>query len=429
MRFATRFFAVSLGLHFFFIPLAFYLLVMFRVPTISAEEARTVLQRPGTLLVLLDLPRSAVVPASAETSSAERLLKVQTPEDLPLELQGRKLLLLCPAGVDSARVAGHLRNIGVRDVVSVEGGMQEWIASSADAKDPGKALAFRTSPVHEQFLAVLAFFGIKAVYTVGAVAIIYVLRRRNAADLRCLRMSMIAFFLGEAACAVNVLGFHERSLLLEYLHSFGMVATFAFATASVLAFLDHRIIHCTDGGRCALTGLCRGCIKHADISCGLRRLFLLLIPAGAILAILPLNSSFRGETTNTLIYSSLHTYRHPILAQAYELRVLPLGAMVLLAASFVVLLLRERREFPVSKLLFSAAAGALGFSFLRLLIVASFIDNQVYFALWEELTELLFVGTVAAILTVFRRSLLSTEPSAPAAPLTQETLRTHPEAP
>ena len=72
----------------------------------------------------------------------------------------------------------------------------------------------------------------------------------------------------------------------------------------------------------------------------------------------------------------------------------------------MVLWLVERRPVVVSKILFSAAVGAMGFSLLRLMLVAPFSDNQVWFAFWEETTELIYVGLIGAVLALFQRGLL-----------------------
>jgi hypothetical protein len=201
------------------------------------------------------------------------------------------------------------------------------------------------------------------------------------------------------------MAFFEDSILLEHLHSIGMVLSLAFAAYALLEGLDIRLVHFSDDVRCAAAGLCRACIKYSDVACGLRRMFLFLIPATAILAAIPLFSSFRETTYNTRIFGILHSYRHPVIHQFYELRFLPAAALILLAACFIVLYFFEHRTVPVSKILFSAAVGAAGFSYFRLFLVASFIDSQVWFAAWEETTELLFVGVIAGTLLIFGRSL------------------------
>ena len=266
-------------------------------------------------------------------------------------------------------------------------------------------LPFRPSPLHEQWAALITFFGVKFLYTVVSAAIICVLWARTEPDLSAIRWAMIFFFIGEACCFVNVMVFAERSIPFEHLHSVGMVLTFACAVYAVLEGADLRLIHYSDAAPCAAAALCRGCIKHADVPCGLRRLFLMLTPATAMVAAIPLCSSLRTTGYVTRIFGVAHTYRHPLIHQIYELRYLPIAAIVLLAACFLVLLLKERHPVPLSKILFSAAAGAIGFSLFRLVLVASFIDNQVWFAAWEEITELLFVGIVAGILFVFARGL------------------------
>ena len=70
--------------------------------------------------------------------------------------------------------------------------------------------------------------------------------------------------------------------------------------------------------------------------------------------------------------------------------------LVVLAAEDVIL----------SKLLFAAGMGPLGFSLLRFFLFASFKNNQVWFEFWEEATELLFIAGVGIALWIFRDGLL-----------------------
>jgi hypothetical protein len=322
-------------------------------------------------------------------------------------MRGKKLLLICNAGVRSAAAALHLRERGVADAVSVRGGAQEYLSAVhgcslgvlryGDAATDAAIPAFHKSPMYEQWAAVGTFFGVKFIYSLIAAGIAIWLWRRREVDLSAIRWSMIIFFVGEACCFVNVVVFFEDSMLLEHLHSVGMVWSLGCAAYALLEGLDTRVIHFSDDSRCAAAGLCRLCAKHAEVGCGLRRLFLLLIPAMALTAALPLFSAYRVGV--------LHSYRHPIVHQFYELRYLPVVAIVLLAVCLVVLGLEERRSISRSKILFAAALGAMGFSFFRLVLVAAFVDNQVWFAAWEETTELLFVGVIAGVLILFARGL------------------------
>lgn len=348
----------------------------------------------------------------------EAILATRNPQEVPAEFRGKKLLLICNAGISSAQAAIHLRQIGVTHALSVRGGAQEWIAASTapgcamstlmhgSAETDAAVPAFRVSPVYEQWAVVIAFFGVKFVYSAIAAGIIFVLRKRREPDLWGLRWAMIFFFVGEAFCFVNVMVFFEHSALLEHLHSAGMVLSLGFSVWALLEGVDRRVIHCEGDGHCAAVALCGRCIKQSPVPCGLRRLFLMAVPAIAVLAAIPLCSDFRDTAYNTRILGVLHSYRHPIIHQVYEIRYLPLVAIVLLMACGLTLLLTDRRQFAVSRVLFAAAAGALGFSLLRLTLVAAFVDDQVWFAFWEETTELIYIGLVAAVLLVFSRGLL-----------------------
>ena len=278
---------------------------------------------------------------------------------------------------------------------------------------PETPLPFRPSTPIEQFAAVATFFGVKLLYSAISAAAAILLFRRPDPDLRAIAWSMLFFFLGEACCFISVMVFHEKLLPLEHLHSLGMVLSLAFAAYATFELLDLRVLHYSDTRHCAAIALCRGCIKRGDPSCGLRQLFLFLIPATAAAATIPLFSNFRDTAYLTQIFRQPHIYSHPRIHQLYELRYLPLAAITLLAIAFFVLLFLERHPVPLTKILFSAALGAMGFSFLRLLLVATFIDNQVWFGAWEELTELLYVLLLTVPLLIFHRAIFP----APAAPV------------
>jgi hypothetical protein len=265
--------------------------------------------------------------------------------------------------------------------------------------------AFRESPRLEQWAVVVSFFGIKTSYTVLTAVVILALRRRREADLVALRWTMISFFVGEAFCFVNVMAFHDSSVPMEHLHSVGMVLSFAFGIHALLEGMDGRIIHYSDAGRCALAGMCVGCAKHADVPCGLRRAFMVMLPILAVAAAMPLCSSLRDTAYSTQVLGATHVYRHPLVHQVYELRYLPAAAIALFGACLLTVRFVERRAIPISKLLFAAAGGAMGFSLFRMLLVASYIDNQVWFAVCEEMLEFLSIAAICGMLVLFRRKL------------------------
>jgi rhodanese-related sulfurtransferase len=402
------------------VPLVWYGVWIGRAPSVPAPTAKRLLnERKAVLVDVGAAPELAVHLKNAVKWPMASLMAVQTGNDVPQELRGQKLLLVCTAGIRSAQAALHLRSIGV-DVVSVRGGAQQYVCAvpgcskavlSRGNRETDAAIpAFRESPLYEQLAVVASFFGIKSIYTLLTLAIIVMLWARRETDLSAIRWAMILFFAGEGCCFVNVMFFFEDSMLLEHLHSVGMVLSLGFTIYGLLEGLDARLIHYSSDARCAMMGICCACDKRSDVECGLRKLFLLLIPATALLAVMSLCSEFCTVAYNTRVLGMLHSYRHPVVHQLYELRYLPVLAVVLLAACFPVLWLVERRPVAYSKILFSAAVGAMGFSLLRMVLVAPFRDNQVWFAFWEETTEVMYIGVVSAVLVFFQRGLLAKQP-------------------
>jgi len=400
------------------LPLVLYWLVLGRVPGVSVVEARKMLTSDATVLVNVStIPKPALADL-ARTVDWPLVEILQTRDDgyvLPHGCYGRRMLLVCPSGVSAALATQHLRSIGVDNVFYVVGGWQEWFCADGWLP-PGDIMeatpvsdqqlpAFRLSPWYEQWAAVAAFCVVKFFYTIVSAAIIIVLWRQTAPDLTALRWAMLSFFIGEAGCFFNVVVFREHSQLLEYSHNAGMVLTFSFTFYALLEAIDNRLIHYSDDQRCAAVGLCRACIKHTDVGCGLRRMFLMLVPATILVATVPLLASFRDTAYNTRILGMMHSYHHPVVEQIYEIRYLPIVAIVLLVACFLVLWLVERHPAPLSKILFSAAVGAIGFSYFRMVLVAVYVDNLVWFDWWEEATELLYTAFAGGLLIVFARGL------------------------
>ncbi len=268
------------------------------------------------------------------------------------------------------------------------------------------SLPFRASPVSEQWIAVMAAFVVKPIYMLASFALIVVLWRRRARDLAALRWSMIFFFVGETFCWINILFFDEQSISLEYLHSFGMVLCLAFLTFALIEGMDRRVVRFSDADdKCALLGLCHACAKYKPVSCALRRLFALEIIALVALAVMPLNVTLQDAPYTTRIFGVLHIYAHPVATQLYELRFNPVIAIVLLTMALILLQMGKDNGLTRSKIFFAAGIGFWGFAFLRLALFAFYRDNLVWFAFWEEATELILVACVGAILWIFRAAL------------------------
>ena len=146
------------------------------------------------------------------------------------------------------------------------------------------------SPVEQAIITVAAFV-LKPLYQVISLLIVILLWKRTDPDLAALRRAMVAFLIGENACALNYLIFHERSLLMEFLHSYGMALCFGLVVYAVLEAFDRRILHYSDlEKKCALLPLCGRCYKYSGAACNLRLLFLLIIPATAVVAAIPLTA-------------------------------------------------------------------------------------------------------------------------------------------
>jgi len=403
-------------------PLAIYWLVLGHVPTVTPARAKAMLRQPESSAVLVDV-RSAEAFArrhidGATSWPAQQILAMSSAEGMPGRLKGKTLLLICHVGFDSAEAAGHLATLGVEKAYNVRGGELDWIGSapgpdggrygrSITASGKIRQFPFKTSTWYEQLAIVTSGFGFKAVYTLLSLIVAIVLWRNRAPDMVALRWAMVFFFLGENACATNYFVFRETAYLLEYLHSVGMLLCFGFTTYAIVEGMDRRIFMVSDPDRkCASLSLCGGCVKHADMPCGLKRTFYLIIVALIVLSLAPLCSPWHDVSYNTSVYGTVYHLGHARVHQVFELRYCPVAAIILLSASLLVLLVKRHDPMPASKLLFAAGVGPLGFGYLRMILVAVYADNKVWFNFWEEATELLFIAGVCVVLWIFRSTLL-----------------------
>jgi hypothetical protein len=270
----------------------------------------------------------------------------------------------------------------------------------------GTAPAFRDTSRFEQWLVVATGFGVKPAYMLISLITIIWLWRRQSPDLTALRWGLMAFWLGEAACAVNYVVLQGYSDLWEYFHNFGMAVGFSFVTYALLEGIDRRLIKYSSArDRCAALSLCRACIKYANAPCGLRRMFAMLIPATIVLAVMPLCADLKTAVCDTGVMGTTVHFSETLSNQLFEIRYCPGLAILLLTASWLVLLFKHQNPVALAKALFAAAAGPLGFGFMRLFLAAVYREDLVWFNAWEEITELLFVAAVAFVLWIFRDSL------------------------
>jgi hypothetical protein len=268
----------------------------------------------------------------------------------------------------------------------------------------------RSPAPFEQWLVVITAFGVKPMYMLLTLIWILWLWRRRASDLAALRWGLIWFLAGETACAINYLFFAGLSDLIDYLHSFGMAVSFSFVAYAVLEGMDARFIkYSAPKDRCAALGLCRSCIKYADVPCGLRRLFTALIPALIVTALMLPCASVKATACRVCILGSVQDYSSAGWLQLFENRYCPWLAIALLAVSWLVLLFKRVDPVPTAKVFFAAALGPLGFGFMRLFLRGVYAEDLVWSNIWEELTELIFALAVGVVLWVFRESLFREE--------------------
>ena len=267
-------------------------------------------------------------------------------------------------------------------------------------------LATRDMNLAEQWLAVIAGFVVKPVYMLLAFIWIVWLWRCTEPDLASLRNGLIAFWLGENACTVNYLCFAGRSDLWEYFHNFGMAVGFAFIAWAVLDGMDRRLIKLSPPKeRCAALNLCKTCIKYSDVPCKLQKVFKMLIPATLLTAVIPFTAGIKMVAYNAVVLGKSEHYELMASSQLFENGYCPALAIVFMTASWLVMLLKKNDPVPPAKLLFAAALGPLGFGFMRLFLSGAFADNLLWYVVWEEMTELLFVAAVGYVLWVFRHTL------------------------
>jgi rhodanese-related sulfurtransferase len=412
------------------LPVLGYWRVLGRVPAATPEEAKAMLTRTGDRTVLVDV-RTPEEFAAGHLDAARNwphaeIAALVSAEGLPEEFREKRLLLICESGIRSALAARRLGELGVPDATNVQGGMQAWVADAEkpcavglcrlrQASGDLSELPHRESPALEQWIAVLTGFVIKPLYMTLSVLLVVVLWRERSLDLVALRWAMICFFVGEAFCAGNYLIYREGSLLFEFLHSYGMVLCFGLTVFALLEGIDLRLVKYSDPkARCAALSLCHRCIKHAEAPCGLQRTFLLMIPAVIVLCLMPFCARLLHVSYNTQIWGTFYNYSHPVVYQIFEIRYLPAAALLLLSVSWFVLMFKRGDAVWWSKVFFSAGSGALGFAFFRLLLLHSYRDDLVWFAAWEELTELLFVVSAGLlVLWFFRHGLFRRRPVPP----------------
>ncbi len=404
------------------LPIGGYWLLVGGTPTVTPWQAKRLLVPSTGSCVLVDVRVPSDFAAGhidgAVNWPLTRVVAADTSHDLPPSVQHKTMLLLDDVGVASGQATRHLRAMGVADAWRVRGGIQEWIRSAEGPDDTSYArwrtnaegtdrLPFREPVLADQIVSVTAFFVLKPIYTLLSLMVIVVLWRSTSPELVALKWGMLFFLVGENLCAVNVLGFQETSYLLEYGHSIGMVICLGFVTYAVLEGIDRRILGFSDPAhRCGAIGLCGRCIKNADVPCGLRRLFVMLILLCLLLAFMLPTADWHDQAYNTMVFGQFYHYGHLRVFQWLETWGCGGAAIMLLATSLATVLWGRDKSLQRAKITFSAGIGALGFGLLRTVIGGLYDQSRVWYGFWEEATELLLLSGICFVLWTFRSQLL-----------------------
>jgi rhodanese-related sulfurtransferase len=411
------------------LPLVLFWTFVGRAPTVDPDQARAFLSLPGSDYVLVDtrLPedyRAGHIEGSISWPY-EQIMAVAAKESIPDKLKNKRIILVCYSGLNTAVAANHLLALGHEHIHSVGGGMETWMSVSdkpclpslcrlKTASGETKSFPWRTATPLEQWLTCIAAFGFKPLYMVLSLLLILWVRNLSSPDVVALRWALIGFLTGEAFCAVNYLVFGEDSYFVEYIHSFGMVLAFGFSAYALFLSLDQRVVRYSDAKRkCALLEQCGACIKKTDVPCAVRRLYLLAAVVLIVLALMPLAADSFAVIYNTKIFGADYSYSHPAIYQIFEIRYCPIVALIFFAAALVTFYLRKEDPLPSAKILLASGFGFFGFSMFRLVLFQVYRDNLAWFVFWEEVTELIYIAGVGAVLWIFRRQLFRPDLSDP----------------
>jgi rhodanese-related sulfurtransferase len=403
-------------------PIFIYWVSLGRVPSLTAIEARKILQKKSPSAILVDIRTTEEFKRSHVDGSVnwpfESIARVKHLNDIPIDYRHSILIFICDAGLLSARAVRKVDGITTQRIFHVKGGRQAWVKGTTAIEKPFFRLKTQSGvtapfPFHaetllEQAIVCFAAFVVKPLYMILSLILIWVLRRQHSLDLLALKWAYIFFLAGESFCALNYLFFDEESYLIEYLHMLGMVAAFGATVFAFIQFMNLRLIHISDRKKkCAAHTLCTDCIKYTETSCGFSHLLIIIAGALIICAFIPLLATTSSISYNTEIFGSDYHYTHPVIFQYYETVYAPTVAMVLL---LIALLLLSKNRIPTDQpeiYLFSAGTGLLGFSFFRLILLAVFRDDLLWFVFWEETTELLYIIGTGISLWLFRKKLFN----------------------
>jgi hypothetical protein len=266
-----------------------------------------------------------------------------------------------------------------------------------------------------QVMNVVAGLGLKPAYMLLVLAMVLALRRVRRA-IPVLWHGLLWFFVGEAFCAAN-LAFHlpGHVYLSDVGHGAGMVAMSALIPWGLYAILDERVLRSRTPPRAAGSRRWRALLEARPVPCGLHDLMMLMLPALAVVSLMPLSGPLRPLQVVADVLGTPTDFGVPVINLFVELRVYPvlgclgfLLTLALLAGGGSAAVRRRRRSSSPRSAdgLLDAALPARG-DLPRAVPWSNF---------WEELTEMFTVLAVGAFLYLFRRQLGLVEAAPAAAP-------------
>jgi rhodanese-related sulfurtransferase len=392
------------------VPPVIFTMLFLQAPSISSETAREIIENGKGKSILIDVRSAREFDVfHLEGAINIPLAEIRTDDNLfwQKHLKNREqIFLICNMGFLSAGATERLRKLGFPNAKNIEGGMDAWLAGGK--RDPARAPIRVQTPdglrpgvprlefsLFEQALISFAAFGIKPLYGLISLGLILLLFKNRKTDAVALKWAMIAFFLGENACAVNFLFYDEQSILMEYLHIYGMLVSFGLASYAFMVMLDTRVIGFSDKNeKCVLIANCRQCFKYQPVSCNLRLMFLYLIPATSIIAGIPLSGDLGSYFYVGDVFGSDVMFGHFLYQQIIEYRICPLLSIVFLVISGFYLFKFREKGMPIAKIYFAAALGPLCFGLMRFIMFEVYEGNPLWAEAWEEITEFIFIGFI-----------------------------------
>jgi len=325
------------------------------------------------------------------------------------------IVTVCDTGILSIRGAAKAHGHGLVRAYPLSGGMSAWNKAglpTEDGEGGGEKISRAPSPPRLEFgtiaqvFVVASAYVIKPLYMILCAVLLLWIHKKREADLRMLFWALLSFEIAEHLCMLNYLLFSNECDLLEAGHMLGMVGTTVFFPWALFLMIDSRLLHLTSpASACLAQRFCKGCWKRdGDKRCAARQLFIVLVPALAIVSLIPFGLPVRDASFVASIFGTDVSYETRLATELLEFRVFPALAILFLAPCFA-LLLRGERYVSKATPLFFLGLGFSFFSLLRFTLQRSFSPVPAWADVWEQLTEILLIISVGALLWILRRQL------------------------